>query len=113
MNARAISRPTMAIGLTALVLSAVSLLGLPTPIQAVTALLVLVLLPGQALTRLMRITDLGLGALLVLALGLASLTAVSTAMFYLSVWSWQACVVTMGAITILACIARARQEAAS
>ncbi|WP_307361014.1 hypothetical protein [Pseudarthrobacter niigatensis] len=113
MNARAISRPTMAIGLTALVLSAVSLLGLPTPIQAVTALLVLVLLPGQALTRLMRISDLGLGALLVLALGLASLTAVSTAMFYLSVWSWQACVVTMGAITILACIARARQEAAS
>ena len=113
MNARAISRPTMAIGLTALVLSAVSLLGLPTPIQAVTALLVLVLLPGQALTRLMRITDLGLGALLVLALGLASLTAVSTAMFYLSVWSWQACVVTMGAITILACLARARQEAAS
>lgn len=113
MNARTVSRPTMAIALTAVVLSAVSLLGLPTPIQAVTALLVLVLLPGQALTRLMRVTDLGLGALLVLALGLASLTAVSTAMFYLSVWSWQACVVTMGAITILACIARARQEASS
>ncbi|MFF2346160.1 hypothetical protein [Pseudarthrobacter sp. NPDC058119] len=113
MNARTVSRPTMAIALTAVVLSVVSLLGLPTPIQAVTALLVLVLLPGQALTRLMRVTDLGLGALLVLALGLASLTAVSTAMFYLSVWSWQACVVTMGAITILACIARARQEAAS
>ena len=113
MNARTVSRPTMAIALKDVVLSAVSLLGLPTPIQAVTALLVLVLLPGQALTRLMRVTDLGLGALLVLALGLASLTAVSTAMFYLSVWSWQACVVTMGAITILACIARARQEAAS
>lgn len=113
MNARTISRPTMGIALTAVVLSVVSLLGLPTPIQAVAALLVLVLLPGQALTRLMRVSDFGLGALLVLALGLASLTAVSTAMFYLSVWSWQACVVTMGAITILACLARARQEAAS
>jgi hypothetical protein len=38
---------------------------------------------------------------------------VSTAMFYLTVWSWQACVLTMGVITILACLARARQEAAS
>jgi hypothetical protein len=27
------------------------------------------------------------------------------------VWSWQACVITMGVITILACMARARQEA--
>jgi hypothetical protein len=34
-------------------------------------------------------------------------------MFYLAVWSWQAVVVTMGVITILACVARARQEAAS
>jgi nitrogen fixation protein FixH len=62
--------------------------------------------------RLTPVTDAGLGALLVLALGLASLTAVSTAMFYLAVWSWQGCVVTMGAITVLACVARARQEAA-
>ncbi|WP_251046601.1 hypothetical protein [Arthrobacter sp. ISL-85] len=103
----------MALGFGALVLSLATLLGLPTPLQTVAALIVLVLLPGQALTRLMRVTDLGLGALLVLALGLAALTAVSTAMFYLAVWSWQACVITMGAITILACIARARQEATS
>lgn len=113
MNVRRVSRPTMALGLGALVLSLVTLLGLPTPLQTVAALIVLVLLPGQALTRLMRVTDLGLGALLVLALGLAALTAVSTAMFYLAVWSWQACVITMGVITILACIARARQEATS
>ncbi|MBT2567556.1 hypothetical protein J7I84_13785 [Arthrobacter sp. ISL-85] len=113
MNVRGVSRPTMALGFGALVLSLATLLGLPTPLQTVAALIVLVLLPGQALTRLMRVTDLGLGALLVLALGLAALTAVSTAMFYLAVWSWQACVITMGAITILACIARARQEATS
>ena len=108
-----VSRPTVVLGLAAVALSLVTLLGLPTPLQAVAAITVLVLLPGQALARLTRVTDLALGAVLVLALGLATLTAVSTAMFYLTVWSWQACVVTMGAITILACLARARQEAAS
>ena len=108
-----VSRPTVVLGLAAAALSLVTLLGLPTPLQAVAAITVLVLLPGQALARLTQVTDLALGAVLVLALGLATLTAVSTAMFYLTVWSWQACVVTMGAITILACRARARQEAAS
>ena len=107
-----VSRPTVVLGLAAVALSLVTLLGLPTPLQAVAAIAVLVLLPGHALTRLMPVTDFALGAMLVLALGLATLTAVSTAMFYLTVWSWQACVVTMGVITILACLARARQEAA-
>jgi hypothetical protein len=108
-----VSRPTVVLGLGALALSLVTLIGLPTPVQAVLAIAVLILLPGQALARLMPVTDLALSVLLVLALGLATLTAVSTAMFYLGVWSWQACVLTMGVITILACVARARQEAAS
>jgi hypothetical protein len=108
-----VSRPTVVLGLAALALSLVTLVGLPTPLQAVAAIAVLVLLPGQALVRLTQVSDLALSALLVLALGLAVLTAVSTTMFYLAVWSWQACVVTMGVITILACLARARQEAAS
>ncbi|WP_306906539.1 hypothetical protein [Arthrobacter pascens] len=103
----------MALGLAAIALSLVTLVGLPTPLQAVAAIAILVLLPGQALARLTPVTDLALGALLVLALGLAALTAVSTTMFYLAVWSWQACIITMGVITILACIARARQEATS
>jgi hypothetical protein len=108
-----ISRPTMVLGLAAVVLSLITLVGLPTPLQAVAAIAVLILLPGQALVRLMPVTDLALGVLLVLAIGLAALTAVSTAMFYLAVWSWQACVITMGVITILACLARARQETVS
>ncbi len=108
-----VSRHTMVLGLGAIVLSLVTVLGLPAPLQAVAAITVLVLLPGQALARLMQVSDLALGAVLVLALGLATLTVVSTAMFYLAVWSWQACVLTMGVITILACVARARQEAAS
>ncbi|MGX1162220.1 hypothetical protein FBY31_3724 [Arthrobacter sp. SLBN-100] len=108
-----VKRPTMALGLAAAALVLLTLVGLPTPLQAVAAAAVLILLPGQALARLTPVTDLALAALLVLALGLATLTAVSTAMFYLAVWSWQACVVSMGVITILACIARARQEAAS
>jgi hypothetical protein len=113
MSGGGVSRLTAALGLAAVALSLVTLIGLPTPLQTVAALAVLVLLPGQALTRLTQVTDLALGALLVLVLGLAALTAVSTAMFYLAVWSWQACVVTMGVITVLACMARARQEAAS
>lgn len=113
MSGGGVSRPTVALGLGAVALSLVTLIGLPAPLQTVAAAAVLILLPGQALARLMHVTDLALGALLVLALGLATLTVVSTAMFYLTVWSWQACVVTMGVITILACLARARQEATS
>ena len=112
MSGGGVSRPTVVLGLAAVALSLVTLLGLPTPLQAVAAIAVLVLLPGQALARLIQVNDLALGAVLVLALGLATLTAVSTAMFYLGAWSWQACVVTMAVITILACLARARQEAA-
>jgi hypothetical protein len=108
-----VSRATLALGLAAVALSLATLAGLPTPLQAVAAIAVLVVLPGQALVRLIQVTDVALGALLVLALGLATLTAVSTAMFYLAVWSWQACVVTMGIITVLACTARARREATS
>lgn len=108
-----VSRLTLALGVAAVVLSVAAVVGLPTPLQAIAAIAVLILLPGQALARLTQVTDLALGAVLVVALGLATLTAVSTAMFYLSLWSWQACVVTMGVITVLACIMRARQEAAS
>ena len=111
MSGGGVSRPTLVLALAALTLSLVTLVGLPTPLQAVAAIAVLILLPGQALVRLTQVSDLALGALLVLALGLATLTVVSTAMFYLAVWSWQACIITMGAITILACLARARQEA--
>ncbi|MHA7178941.1 hypothetical protein ACX80J_02380 [Arthrobacter sp. MDB2-24] len=108
-----VSRGTVVLGLLAVALSLATLVGLPAPLQAVAALAVLILLPGQALVRLMDVKDLALGALLVLAAGLAALTAVSTAMFYLALWSWQACVLVMGVITILACMARARQEAAA
>lgn len=108
-----VSRPTVVLGLAALGLSVMTIIGLPAPLQAVAAIAVLILLPGQALTRLIPVTDLALVVLLVLALGLATLTAVSTTMFYLAVWSWQAVIVAMGVITILACLARARQEAAS
>ncbi|MBJ2120373.1 hypothetical protein I6N91_05200 [Arthrobacter sp. MSA 4-2] len=107
-----VSRLTAALGLAAVVLSVATVIGLPAPLQAVAAITVLVLLPGQALTRLTQVTDVALGAVLVLAIGLGALTFVSTAMFYLALWSWQACVVTMGVITVLACIVRARQEVA-
>jgi hypothetical protein len=108
-----ISRPTVVLGLAAVALSLVTLVGLPTPLQAVAAIAILVLIPGHALARLTPVTDFALAALLVLALGVAALTAVSTTMFYLAVWSWQACVIAMGVITILACFARARQETLS
>lgn len=106
------SRATLALGLVAVALTLVTFVGLPTPLQTLAAIAVLVLLPGQALVRLTPVTDFALGALLVLALGLAVLTVVSTAMFYLAVWSWQACIITMAVITILACLARARREEA-
>ncbi|TDK25590.1 hypothetical protein E2F48_10100 [Arthrobacter crusticola] len=107
-----VNRLTVALGLSAIVLSVATIVGLPAPLQAVAAIAVLVLLPGQALARLTQVTDVALAVVLVLAIGLGTLTVVSTAMFYLALWSWQACVVTMGVITVLACIVRARQEVA-
>ncbi|RJU02556.1 hypothetical protein D6T65_00035 [Arthrobacter frigidicola] len=107
-----VSRLTVALGTAAVVLSVATVIGLPAPLQAAAAIAVLVLLPGQALARLTQVTDVALAAVLVLAIGLGTLTVVSTAMFYLTLWSWQACVVTMGVITVLACIVRARQEVA-
>lgn len=100
----------MVLGAAAVVLALVTVVGLPAPLQAVAAIAVLILLPGRALARLTPVTDVALGVLLVLALGLATLSAVSTAMFYLAVWSWQACVLAMGVITVLACVARARKD---
>ncbi len=107
-----VNRLTVVLGLAAVVLSVATVVGLPAPLQAVAAIAVLVLLPGQALARLTQVTDIALAVVLVLAIGMGTLTVVSTAMFYLALWSWQACVVTMGVITVLACIVRARQEAA-
>ena len=110
MNRGRVSRLTLALGIAAVALSVAALAGLPAPLQALTAAAVLVLLPGQALARLLHVADRALGALLVPVLGFATLTVVSTAMFYLAVWSWQACVVAMSVITVLACLERARQE---
>ncbi|NUS36017.1 MAG: hypothetical protein HOQ04_06090 [Pseudarthrobacter sp.] len=112
MNRGSVSKLTLALGLAAVVLSVATLIGLPTPVQALATAAVLVLLPGQALARLLHVADRALGALLVPVLGLATLTAVSTAMFYLTMWSWKACIVAMSVITILACLERARQEEA-
>ena len=58
-----VSRPTVVLGLAALALSLVTLVGLPAPLQAVAAIAVLILLPGQALARLMPVSDLALGVM--------------------------------------------------
>ena len=98
---------TIVVGVAAVMLALATVAGLPAPLQAVAAMAVLILLPGWALARLTPVTDVALEVLLVVALGLAALTAVSTAMFYLALWSWQACVLSMAVITVLACLARA------
>jgi len=101
---------TAVIGLAAVVLALAAIAGLPMLIQAAAALAVLILLPGMALARLTPVTDAALRLLLTLALGLATLTVVSLVMFYLAVWSWQGCVLAMGLITVLACVARGRKD---
>jgi hypothetical protein len=104
------SGPAAMTALAAVVLSVATVAGLPAPLQAVAGLAILIVLPGFALVRLMPGTDPALRALLVPALGLAAVTAVSTVMFYLTIWSWQGSVVTMGVLTVLACVAHAWQE---
>ncbi|WP_411374818.1 hypothetical protein ACLH0K_17675 [Arthrobacter sp. MPF02] len=108
----ALKRETLAIGLAAIALSLLTIVGLPGPLQAVAALAILILLPGLALARLLPVTGPAPAALLALALGLATLTAVSLGMFYLAVWSWQACVLAMGLLTVLATVACAWQDMA-
>lgn len=105
-----ISRQAAMTSLAAVALSVATIAGLPSPLQAVAGLGILILLPGIALVRLMPGQDSAFRILLVPALGLAALTTISTVMFYLTVWSWQASVVTMGVLTVLACVAQAWQE---
>ena len=84
--------------------------GLPQPGRAVVAIALICLVPGFALVRL---ADLAAGptvALLAVAASLAVSAVVSATLLYLTAWSVGRCVYVLGALTVLASLARWARE---
>jgi len=84
------------------------IVGLPQPFQALLAVALLAVVPGYAIIRLAPPGDALCTAVVSVAVSLALATVVSTALLYLSVWSWQAVAVALGVITLAASAARRR-----
>lgn len=94
--------PAAAMIAAAVLLPLVAVLQPPQPVQALAAVAVLLALPGLALTRLLRLEEPLLATAFTVAASCALTVLVSTALFYASVWSWQAVLVLLGLVTVLA-----------
>lgn len=99
---------TALVGAAGALLPLLIIVGLPQPAQAVLAVALLALVPGYAIIRLMPLGEALLTVLVSVAVSLGLATAVSTALLYLSVWSWQACAIVLGMVTLGACAGRLR-----
>lgn len=69
------------------------------PLRALAACAVLMVLPGLALARLLRLRDPVLVCVVAVAASLAATVLVSTALFYAGLWSWQLSLGLIGALT--------------
>jgi hypothetical protein len=71
------------------------------PIRALAAASVLMILPGLAVARLLRLADPVLLVLVSVAGSLALTVLTSTSLMYAGIWSWQLALVLLGAITVV------------
>jgi hypothetical protein len=71
------------------------------PIRALAAASVLMVLPGLAVARLLRLADPVLLVLVSVAGSLALTVLTSTSLMYADIWSWQLTLVLLGAITLV------------
>ena len=69
------------------------------PIRALAAASVLMLLPGIAVARLLRVGDPILFLAMVPAVSLALTVLTSTSLMYVGIWSWQLTLTLLGAVT--------------
>lgn len=70
------------------------------PVRALAAITLLMVLPGLALARLLQVPGLVLTALVTVSASLALVVLTSMAAMYAGVWSWQLCLVLLGAVTV-------------
>ena len=78
------------------------IIGVPQPGQALLGLVLLGFLPGFALLRLGSGREPVQTIALSIALSLALATVLASSLLYLGMWSWQACVVLLGGIALVA-----------
>lgn len=69
------------------------------PIRALAAASVLMLLPGIAVARLLRVGDPILFLAMVPAVSLALTVLTSTSLMYVGIWSWQLTLALLGVVT--------------
>jgi hypothetical protein len=69
------------------------------PIRALAAASVLMLLPGIAVVRLLRLGDPILSLVVAPSVSLALTLLTSTALMYAGIWSWQLTLALLGAVT--------------
>jgi hypothetical protein len=98
---------TLGLATAGAVVPAVVVVGVPQPLQALLAAVLLLALPGAAVVRLLDPALQPLPLLvLAMAISLALAGALSTALLYAGTWSWQVCCVLLGAVTLTACAVR-------
>jgi uncharacterized membrane protein len=97
---------TVATGITGLALPLLLAAGPPQPLRAFVAFALVGFVPGFALTRLLGFGDKVMLAVVPIALSLALTAAVSTLLLSLTAWSWLRCVYVLGALTLVASVAR-------
>lgn len=69
------------------------------PIRALAAASLLLVLPGLAVTKLLRLREPLLAVAVTVAASAALTVLVSTALFYASVWTWQVSLLLLGLFT--------------
>jgi hypothetical protein len=69
------------------------------PVRALAAASVLMLLPGIAVARLLRLSDPILFLVVVPSVSLALTVLTSTGLMYAGIWSWQLTLALLGAVT--------------
>lgn len=69
------------------------------PVRALAAASLLLLLPGLAVARLLRMGDAIVFLLVAFSSSLALAVLTSTGLMYAGIWSWQLTLVSLGAIT--------------
>lgn len=96
---RGLGRPSLGLLVLGVLMPAVAVAQPVQPFRAVAAASVLMLLPGLAVGRLMRLDDPCLFMLVAVSSSLALTVLTSTLLMYADIWSWQLTLVLLGIIT--------------
>lgn len=89
------------VGLLTLLSAGLIFLAPHGPFRFAAASFVLFLAPGLAYVPLLRLTDLALGAVLIVLLSLAVNVCVAQAVTYISAFSWRPCAIVVLSVTLV------------